>query len=169
MQPWTFCIEWDSCASYLADADCVIWHAADPHRVGKIVGGVLGGVLPVLFIAAVAGIILYSRSTYEHRAQKRLLQDQVYNLVMGVRHDDVYTDDIDPEAQVLTALPDPSRHSCQIWIVQGNAVHTRANNLVIDQSPVLSVHEPHLPLHAKCSFTFGKLFSWHQVCRCSLG
>ena len=78
----------------------VPWLDADPNRTAKIVGGVLGGVLPLLLVAAVVGIVICSRSTYHHRAKKRLIQDQVYNLVMGVRHDDRYSDDIDVENQV---------------------------------------------------------------------
>lgn len=65
--------------------------------------GVLGGVLPILFIAALICLALYSRSKYHARAQKRLIQDQVYNLVMGIRHNDLYSDDImktDEEIQV---------------------------------------------------------------------
>ena len=75
----------------------------DPNRTAKIVGGVLGGVLPLLVIAAMICLALYSRRTYHARAQKRLIQDQVYNLVMGVRHGDLYSDDImqtDEEDQV---------------------------------------------------------------------
>lgn len=76
----------------------MLWHGADPNRIAKIVGGVLGGVLPLLLIGAIAAIVVCSLSTYHHRAKKRLIQDQVYNLVMGVRHDDRYLD-VFPDVQ----------------------------------------------------------------------
>lgn len=74
-------------------------------------GGVLGGVLPALLIVAWMCAALYSRSRYPARAQKRLIQDQVYNLVMGVRHNDFFPDDIvktEEAAQVLPYLHLPS-------------------------------------------------------------
>ncbi|KAK9836640.1 hypothetical protein WJX74_005022 [Apatococcus lobatus] len=65
----------------------------DPNLTAKIVGGVLGGVLPLLLAAALVALALYSRRTYHARAQKRLIQDQVYNLVMGVRQIEPFSDD----------------------------------------------------------------------------
>ena len=58
-------------------------------------GGVLGGVIGLLLIAALVCVMLYSRFTYHARAQKRLIQDQVYNLVMGVPHSDFFSDAYD--------------------------------------------------------------------------
>ena len=59
--------------------------------------------LPLLLAAALVALALYSRRTYHARAQKRLIQDQVYNLVMGVRQIEPFSDDPmkpDLEAQV---------------------------------------------------------------------
>ena len=46
----------------------------------------------VLLIATLIGMAVYSRSTYYVRAKKRLIQDQIYNLVMGVRQLDPFSD-----------------------------------------------------------------------------
>lgn len=83
---------------------------ADLHRTAKIVGGVVGGVVGLVLIATLIGAVVYSRSTYYVRAKKRLVQDQVYNLVMGVRQLDPFSDS---ETQVSPHL------SCQDMYMKG--------------------------------------------------
>lgn len=63
---------------------------AGPDHTGAIVGGVLGGLagLALLLWLIVAGI--WSWRSYSFRAYKRLLEDQVYSLVIGMRSDDIF-------------------------------------------------------------------------------
>lgn len=78
---------------------------ADPARTGKIVGGVVGGVAGLLIILGLIFVALYARATYQKRSKRRLIQDEVYNLVVGIRHhaavDDLMATDMDLKPQVL--------------------------------------------------------------------
>ena len=88
--------------------DELLWACgSDPHRTAKIVGGVVGGIVGLLLLLLIIGAAWWSRSTYAARAKKRLIQDQVYNLVMGVcsgspGFDDVMATDID----LQVSMPD---------------------------------------------------------------
>ena len=60
----------------------------------------MGGGVGLLLIALLAATALFSRSTWQRRAKRQLIQDQVYNLVMGVPQTSPYSDDLPtPEAE----------------------------------------------------------------------
>ena len=58
---------------------------ADPFFIQKVVGGTVGGVTGLLALAGALVTAVYSRQTYHRRAKQRLIQDQIYNLVIGIR------------------------------------------------------------------------------------
>lgn len=60
----------------------------------KLVGGTVGGAACLVLLAVGFGTALYSRMTYYRRAKKRLVQDQIYNLVIGIRSQDPFSDDM---------------------------------------------------------------------------
>ena len=92
----------------------------DPSRLAKIVGSTIGSAACLFILAAALITALWSTQTYQRRAQQRVIEDQVYNLVVGIRQWDPLSDDtaatrmqIEPKVELLL---DPvtcfAAHSC---------------------------------------------------------
>ena len=63
---------------------------ADYDYTGAIVGGVVGGIAALALLTLVAGLALWSWRTFSFRAHKRLIEDQVYTIVIGAQSSDVF-------------------------------------------------------------------------------
>ena len=63
---------------------------AGSNHTGAIVGGVVGGFFGLLLLAWLIGSTVWSWRSYSFRAHKRLLEDQVYSIVVGMRSDDIF-------------------------------------------------------------------------------
>ena len=60
---------------------CVFF--AGPNYTGAIVGAVVGGSLALAVFAIMAGLACWSWRTIAFRARMRLIEDQVYTIVIG--------------------------------------------------------------------------------------
>ena len=54
-------------------------------------GGVVGGVIGLLLLLWLLASAIWAYRAYSFRAHKRLIEDQVYSIVVGMRSDDIFT------------------------------------------------------------------------------
>ena len=82
---------------------------AGDDYTGAIVGGVVGGIVGLTLLALVAGLAFWSWKTFSFRARRRLIEDQVYSIIIGAQSNDVYTwnqlQPADKEDQVICYQP----------------------------------------------------------------
>ena len=63
---------------------------AGTSYAGAIAGGVIGGVIVVGLLGYLMVVGLWSLQSYRFRARKRLIEDQVYSIVIGAQSQDIY-------------------------------------------------------------------------------
>ena len=64
--------------------------ATGPDRTGAIVGGVVGGLAALVVVGTLVGMVAWSSRSFAFRARKRVIEDQVHTLVLGMRTEDRY-------------------------------------------------------------------------------
>ena len=63
---------------------------AGASYAGAIAGGVIGGIVLLGILGYLLGVGLWSWRSYGFRARKRLIEDQVFSIVIGAQSSDIY-------------------------------------------------------------------------------